>query len=109
MGFNWWREAEPDDMSPQAIIDRVQAEWRAKQQRQQPGAQQATRSPGPGIGSWPVRSPHEAPARPLSVEEAHRLMQTHRQCRADQCPRKAAARQTLTDAGHMTPDPSRNY
>jgi hypothetical protein len=104
MGFNWWREAEPDNMSPQAIIDRVQAEWRAEQ-RQQPGAQQATC--GPDIRSWPVRSPHEAPERPLSVEEAHRLMQQHRQCRADQCPRKKAARQTLIAAGHMKPDPSR--
>ncbi|WP_194835336.1 hypothetical protein [Nocardia sp. XZ_19_369] len=26
MGFNWWREAEPDGMSVQDIVDRVQAD-----------------------------------------------------------------------------------
>jgi hypothetical protein len=105
--FNWWREAEPDDMSPQAIIDRVQAEWRANRRREQLRAEQATRSPETRL--WPVGSPHEAPECPLSIDEAHRLMQQHRQCRADQCPRKNAARQTLIEAGHMRPDPYRNY
>jgi hypothetical protein len=107
MGFNWWRESEPDDMSPQAIIDRVQAEWRANRRREQLRAEQARR--GTEARLWPGASPHEAPERPLSVDEAHREMQQHRGCRSDQCPRKQAARQTLIDAGHMTPDPSRNY
>ncbi|MFI2284366.1 hypothetical protein [Nocardia beijingensis] len=43
----------------------------------------------------------------MSVTEAHQTMQRHRACRADQCPRKAAARQTLIDAGRMKPDTSR--
>ncbi|WP_330228595.1 hypothetical protein OHA40_20980 [Nocardia sp. NBC_00508] len=41
MGFDWWREAEPEDTSPQAIIDRVQAEWRAERRRDRIRAAQA--------------------------------------------------------------------
>jgi hypothetical protein len=105
VGFNWWRET--DDMSAQAIIDRVQAEWRAGQRRQQSRAEQS--APGPGTRLQLVGSPHAAPERPLNVDEAHREMQRHRECRTDQCPLKAAARHTLIEAGHITPDPSRNY
>jgi hypothetical protein len=101
MGFNWWRDAEQDDMSAQAIIDRVAAEWRAARERERP----RTEHPDPGL--WPTGWPHEAPDNPLSVPEAHRIMQQHRMCRADQCPRKAAARQALIDAGRMKPDTSR--
>jgi hypothetical protein len=92
-------------MSPQAIIDRVQAEWRDGKRRKQLRSEQPTR--GPDDRSRPVSSPHAAPERPLSVDEAHREMQRHRECRADQCQRKAAARQTLITAGHMKPDTSR--
>ncbi|MGQ4597071.1 hypothetical protein [Nocardia sp. R6R-6] len=95
MGFDWWRNAEPDETSPQAIIDRVQAEWRA---------QRATQT---NPGHQPTGWPHEAPEHPLSVPEAHATMQRHRGCRADGCPRKAAARQALIDAGRMVPDASR--
>ncbi|MER7452068.1 hypothetical protein [Nocardia beijingensis] len=101
MGFNWWRDGEQDDMSAQAIIDRVAAEWRAARERERISADQ------PGTGLWPAGWPHEAPETPLSVTEAHQTMQRHRACRADQCPRKAAARQTLIDAGRMKPDTSR--
>lgn len=101
MGFNWWREAEADEMSPQAIIDRLQAEWRAEHRRPRIRAEQ------PDARLWPTGWPHEAPDHPLSVPEAHQTMQGHRQCRADQCPRKAAARQVLIDAGRMKPDTSR--
>ncbi|MGQ4618453.1 hypothetical protein [Nocardia sp. R7R-8] len=87
MGFDWWRNAEPDETSPQAIIDRVQAEWAA----------------GRPAG------PHDAPAGPMSVTDAHRDMQRHRGCRADSCARKAAARHTLIAAGRMVPDTSREY
>ncbi|MEU2039131.1 hypothetical protein [Nocardia niwae] len=99
MGFNWWRDGEQDDMSAQAIIDRVTAEWRAARERM--GTEQ------PDAALWPTGWPHEAPETPLSVTEAHLTMQRHRTCRADQCPRKAAARQTLIDAGRMKPDTSR--
>ncbi|BDT95731.1 hypothetical protein IFM12275_57070 [Nocardia sputorum] len=101
MGFDWWRDGEQDDMSAQAIIDRVAAEWRAARERQRLRAEQ------PDAGMWPTGWPHEAPDTPLSVTEAHLAMQRHRACRTDQCPRKAAARQTLIEAGRMRPDTSR--
>lgn len=103
MGFNWWREAEPNDMSAQAIVDRVAAEWRAGHRHSQDRTEQH------GAAVWPAGCPHEAPERPSSVSEAHRIMQQHKACRVDECPRKAAAQCTLIDAGHMTPDTSRRY
>ncbi|MBF6296452.1 hypothetical protein IU459_02720 [Nocardia amamiensis] len=104
MAFNWWKEAEPDETSPQAIIDRVQAEWRAERQRiQAKDAQPAD------TRLWPQGWPHEAPDHPLSVPEAHATMQRHRGCRVQDCPRKTAARQTLIAAGRMKPDTSREY
>ncbi|MGK8501520.1 hypothetical protein [Nocardia asiatica] len=86
-------------MSAQAIIDRVAAEWRAERERIRAGQLD------PGL--WPNGWPHEAPDHPLGIPEAHQIMQQHRACRADQCPRKAAARQTLIEAGRMKPDTSR--
>ncbi|GAA5077377.1 hypothetical protein GCM10023319_14630 [Nocardia iowensis] len=97
VGFNWWRDSESDGTSVQDIVDRVQAEWRAE--RRSVRAEDA--------GLWPHRWPHAAPEYPLSVSEAHRIMQQHRGCRVSDCPRKAAARQALIDAGRMRPDPSR--
>lgn len=101
MGFNWWREPEPDDTSVQAIIDRVQDEWRAQRRRER------VRTELPDAGVWPTGWPHEAPDHPLTSPEAHLTMQRHRDCRTDQCPRKAAARQVLIDTGRMKPDTSR--
>ncbi|WP_454195351.1 hypothetical protein [Nocardia sp. Marseille-Q1738] len=43
------------------------------------------------------------------MPEAHATMQRHRECRVQDCPRKAAARQTLIEAGRMKPDTSREY
>ncbi len=92
MGFNWWQ----DDVDPsergnvQDIVDRVQAEWRAGRR---------------GPTGWP----HAAPEWPFSAEEAHATMQQHRCCRATECPRKEAARQTLISCGRMKPDTSRDY
>ncbi|WP_069160135.1 hypothetical protein [Nocardia altamirensis] len=102
MGFNWWREAEADDTSVQAIVDRIQEEWRAERRRQQVRAELSDAVAPHTV--WP----HEAPDRPLGISEAHAAMQLHKECRADQCPYKAAARQTLIDAGRMKPDVSRN-
>ncbi|MEV6559589.1 hypothetical protein AB0M22_27985 [Nocardia sp. NPDC051756] len=92
MGFNWWRESEAGGSSVQEIVDRVQAEWRAERGRAE---------------MWPEGWPHEAPEQPLSVSEAHWTMQRHCECRADECPRKAAARQALIEAGRMRPDAAR--
>ncbi|MET9025798.1 MULTISPECIES: hypothetical protein [Nocardia] len=50
---------------------------------------------------------HQAPMRPLSIRQAHEVMQIHVACRAKYCARKAAARQVLVDSGRMVPDPSR--
>ncbi|MFF3566937.1 hypothetical protein [Nocardia jiangxiensis] len=44
------------------------------------------------------------PERPLTVAEAHRTMQTHRE---HSCGRKRAAFETLIAAGHIAPDSSR--
>ncbi|MBF6464771.1 hypothetical protein IU427_06175 [Nocardia beijingensis] len=53
--------------------------------------------------------PHDPHDRDLGIHEAHMTMQRHRGCRADECPRKAAARQVLISAGRMKPDTSREY
>ncbi|WP_280382739.1 hypothetical protein [Nocardia wallacei] len=45
-----------------------------------------------------------APDGPMTVAQAHRDMQLHRECR---CPRQRFARQTLIDAGHLKPDTHR--
>lgn len=104
MGFNWWRGSALDGPSVQEIVDRVHAEWRAEHRRRQ-----AKNDHPADAELWPKGWPHEAPDRPLSVREAHATMQRHRECRADECPRKAAARRTLIDAGRMKPDASREY
>ncbi|WP_067905148.1 hypothetical protein [Nocardia vaccinii] len=49
---------------------------------------------------------HAAPATPFSVERAHTIVQFHVACRAIRCPRKAAAMQVLTEAGHLVPSTS---
>lgn len=58
---------------------------------------------------WTAGFPHDAPDEPLSVYEAQKTMQRHRACLRDECPRKQAAWQVLVDAGHLKPDPRRNY
>lgn len=56
---------------------------------------------------WPLGWPHEAPEEPLTVAEAHLTMQRHCSCQREKCPRKAAAYQTLVEAGRLTPDTGR--
>lgn len=46
---------------------------------------------------------HAAPAEPLHVERAHRERQRHRECSADRCPLKRAARDALVRAGRLVP------
>ncbi|WP_280314463.1 hypothetical protein [Nocardia wallacei] len=50
---------------------------------------------------------HTAPDTPISVQHAHRLMQTHRACSVEDCPRKATAWTVLVEAGRITPDAGR--
>ncbi|RDI53326.1 hypothetical protein DFR68_103715 [Nocardia mexicana] len=46
---------------------------------------------------------HQAPKVPFTVAESHTIMQFHVACRAKHCPRKAAALQTLAEAGRLVP------
>ncbi|WP_280393266.1 hypothetical protein [Nocardia wallacei] len=57
----------------------------------------------------PVGWDHSAPAQPLTVPNAHRVMQQHRSCLRADCPRKRAAWQTLVEAQHVTPDSGREF
>ncbi|GAB2690376.1 hypothetical protein GCM10027089_09860 [Nocardia thraciensis] len=52
---------------------------------------------------------HTAPARPFTITQAHRVMQLHKACRREDCPRKRAAYQTLLDARRLKPDSGRTY
>jgi hypothetical protein len=97
--FDWWREAGPDKTSAQAIVDRVQAEWRAEQRRGHVA----------DTGYRPDERHHEAPEHLPGVDEAHRIMQEHRGCRADECRHKYSAWRVLIEAGHVKPDTSRSY
>lgn len=51
--------------------------------------------------------PHQAPAQPFTINQAHAVMQLHVACRAKKCPRKAAALQTLISAGRLIPPASK--
>ena len=50
---------------------------------------------------------HAAPARPFPPTQSHRVMQAHRTCRRQECPRKRAAYRTLVRAGRLHPDSGR--
>lgn len=59
------------------------------------------------LSLWPERWPHEAPDHPVSVTEAHTIMQRHRGCLREECRRKMAAWNALVRAKHITPDSAR--
>ncbi len=50
---------------------------------------------------------HDAPPGPVSVLEAHRHLQQHKECLIGECPRKDAAFRVLVEAGKIRPDTSR--
>lgn len=52
---------------------------------------------------------HAAPARPFTAAQTHRVMQAHRACRREECPRKRAAYRTLVEAKRLRPDSGRTY
>lgn len=60
---------------------------------------------GATTGFWPSSWTREAPQTPFTVDEAHVVMQQHRRCAAESCPRKKAAFRVLIAAGHATPAP----
>ncbi|AHH21516.1 hypothetical protein NONO_c67490 [Nocardia nova SH22a] len=43
----------------------------------------------------------------LTPAKAHQIMQMHRGCRTDECPRRRAALRVLVEAGRLIPDSSR--
>lgn len=85
----------------QDIVDRVQAEARRARRGRDAAVTHA--------GLWPIGWPHEAPEHPMGVLEAQLAMQRHRECRKEDCRRKAAAWQTLVEARKIRPDTGRNY
>lgn len=50
-----------------------------------------------------VAPEHASPAHPLTLAEARRIMQQHKECNAHRCPRKAAAFAFLVRAGKVVP------
>jgi len=53
-----------------------------------------------------TRPKHPAPQAPLTVIEAHRLMQRHLYCTVHGCAAKSAAFELLVEVGHISPDRS---
>lgn len=58
---------------------------------------------------WTAWWTHEAPDHALNVVGAHRIMQQHRNCDRESCPRKAVAYRVLVEARHIRPDSGRAY
>lgn len=102
MGFNWW--GEPDGNSGTAGQD---AFFGITERRRQQIQAEDRRAVDDGL--WPNGWPHDAPQHRLGVYESHTIMQQHRGCRAEECPRKHAARQLLIEANRMKPDTSREH
>ena len=49
---------------------------------------------------------HRPPRGPLTAEQAHTVMQTHRECDRGRCGQKAAAWAVLVAAGRIVPRPA---
>ncbi|MFC9874850.1 hypothetical protein [Nocardia salmonicida] len=52
---------------------------------------------------------HSAPEKPFTLDQARRMMQVHRECDRDTCPRKMAAVNVLVGAGVMRLDSRARY
>ncbi|MQY23464.1 hypothetical protein [Nocardia macrotermitis] len=75
--------------------------------RRPPHARSRARNPYAGIPApWPAHWSCDFPGRPLTVDEAHRAMQLHRE---HDCARKRVAMTMLVAEGRITPDSSRHY
>ncbi|MBH0779941.1 hypothetical protein [Nocardia bovistercoris] len=97
--------------SPEDLVDSSAA---TRAPRDDPASSAADSATTPGSSEadgrasiWPHTWTHEAPDGALGVDEAHREMQVHRNCRLDGCARKATAFQTLIEAGRVVPDSGR--
>ncbi|MGW4716940.1 hypothetical protein [Nocardia sp. NPDC004260] len=61
----------------------------------------AEQLPVPALPVCPIGRPQRLPVEPLTVAEAHELMQRHRICEPSECVYKYAAFRTLIEAGYM--------
>ncbi|MBF6226264.1 hypothetical protein IU470_14285 [Nocardia abscessus] len=61
----------------------------------------AQRIPATVLPVCPIGRPQRVPIEPLTVAEAHELMQRHRICEPSECVYKLAAFRTLIEAGYM--------
>ncbi|MGK8522314.1 hypothetical protein ACRS6B_12490 [Nocardia asteroides] len=59
------------------------------------------RIPATALPTCPIGRPQRLPTEPLTVAEAHELMQRHRICEPSECVYKLAAFRTLIEAGYM--------
>lgn len=76
--------------------------WRRRDQVTVQGIRERTAREQSALG-WT----HDAPVMSLSVDRAHTIMQHHRECRVEDCPRKRAAFRVLIEAGRVKPDSGR--
>lgn len=90
-GLCWWPDSQPDGPTVAEIRQRIERESR-----------EAVHS-----GAWYRDVTHHPPARALTLAQAHRAMQYHRNCEVGHCPRKTAAWRTLRAAGRVIPDSGR--
>ncbi|MBL1077430.1 hypothetical protein JK358_23790 [Nocardia sp. 2] len=82
---------DPDRLSVDRIRERIINE------------RSASPADSPAALSDPATWSHQAPDHELTVQEAHRTMQRHRDCPVAECPRKASAFRVLVDAGRIKP------
>ncbi|WP_040869502.1 hypothetical protein [Nocardia exalbida] len=61
----------------------------------------AEQRPARLLPTCPIGRPQQMPVEPLTVAEAHELMQRHRICEPAECVYKLAAFRTLIEAGYM--------
>ncbi len=126
MRFPWFADDGTDgapDRSPQVTVDDIIARVLAEHRAAQLAAIHSDDRPadsGPTVGAAdnppsvprPVMAialgfSHGVPTWALSLQEAHRHLQQHRECQIDECPRKAYAWRLLIEAGKVRPDSTR--
>jgi hypothetical protein len=64
-----------------------------------------SRPDGPSVWDIQADLPHRVPTAPLTLSEARRAVQEHRECDAEDCARKRAALRAQIAAGKLTPTP----
>jgi hypothetical protein len=119
--FPWFTDSptESEQMRVDDIIARVVRQHHEQEQAAPEQAPRAAQADMPTVEVPVVRprssmwlavgiADHHAPQGPISVQEAHRYLQQHRECQIDECDRKAAAWRVLVEEGKIRPDSSRD-